>query len=118
PVFTIPTGTQSGVGKGQWTIGPAFGFERKQGDWRMGFFSEGFFSFAGANDSDSVEKLKVQPIIERSLPHGWVVGTSDMNFTYDWVKGKFTNIPLGLTVGRNLQWRGQRVKVIGEAEYN
>jgi hypothetical protein len=118
PVFTFPTGTESGVGKGKWTVGPAIGFDVKHGDWKIGFFSEGFFSFAGESDQPSVEKIKVQPIISYSLPHGWSVGTSDMQFTYDWIKGRSTDLPLGFEIGKNFKVYSQKMKISGQTEYN
>jgi hypothetical protein len=118
PVFTFPTGTRSGVGTGKWTIGPAIGFDTSHDDWHLGIFSQGFFSFAGDPNQASVNKIKVQPIIDFKLPDGWHVGTSDMNFTYDWTEGRFTNIPLGFEIGRSFEVYSQKLKFIGQVEYN
>ncbi len=118
PVFTFPTGTRSGVGKGKWTAGPALGINTHVDKWKFGIFSLGYFSFAGSSDSASVSKMKVQPIIDYSLPHGWTVGTSDMNFTYDWTKGEMTNIPIGFAIGRSFELFSQKLNLTGQAEYN
>jgi hypothetical protein len=118
PVFSFPTGTESGVGNGKWTVGPAIGFEAKEDDWSLGFFSQGFFSFAGNSIDPSVEKIKVQPIINISLPRGWEAGTSDMNFTYDWIKGRLTNIPLGFEIGKSFEIYSQKLKLSWQTEYN
>jgi hypothetical protein len=118
PVFVFPTGTETGVGKGKWSVGPAFGFNTKQDNWKFGFFSQSYFSFAGDSNQRTVERTKLQPIIDYSLPHGWMVGTSDMNFTYDWIKGRSTNLPLGFEIGREFNVYSQRLKFSGQAEYN
>ncbi len=118
PVFTFPTGTQSGVGKGKWTLGPAFGFNAKKGNLKWGFFSESFFSFAGDSSQASVENTKLQPIIIYSLPHGWSIGTSDMHFTYDWIKNRLTNIPLGFEIGKEFKVYSQNFKFSEQTEYN
>jgi hypothetical protein len=118
PVIAFPTGTQSGVGNGKWTLGPAFGFSAREGNWRLGFFSQGYFSFAGDPDRPSVDRLKVQPIIDYSLPDGWGIGCSEMNFTYDWNQGRFTNLPLGIQIGKNFEAFSQQLRLSGQAEYN
>jgi hypothetical protein len=118
PEFTFPTGSRSGVGDGKWTAGPAGGFSTRLGDWKLGAFTQGFFSFAGDPNQRSVSKLKVQPIINLSLQHGWEIGASEMNFTYDWIKGRLTNIPLGFEIGRSFELYSQKLKFSGELEYN
>jgi hypothetical protein len=118
PVFTLPTGTHSGVGNGQWTAGPAAGFEAKFGDLTLGAFSRNYFSIAGATGSSRESKTKLQPIIEWALDDGWSVGTSDMHFTYNWVKGQFTNLPLGGEIGKNFEFSDRPMNLSLQAEYN
>ncbi len=118
PVLLLPTGTRSEVGGGKWTIGPAIGLNTGTGNWRLGILSLSYFSFAGDSSSPSVAKIKLQPIINYSLRRGWSIGTSQMNFTYDWIKGRSTNIPLGLSLGKNFELFGQRLKLSAESEYN
>lgn len=118
PDFSIPTGTHSGVGNGKWTAGPAGGFNVQRGDWMLGAFSQSFFSFAGGSNFNPVAKTKVQPIITWSLGDGWSVGTSDMNFTYDWHKQNFSNLPLGGQVGKSFMMFSRTVKISQQVEYN
>jgi hypothetical protein len=117
PVLIVPTGTRSGVGQGAWSAGPAFGANCTCGKWKIGAFSQNFFSFADSGKAP-VSKTKLQPIIQLSLPGGWSIGTSDMNFTYDWIKGHFTNIPLGDQVIKRFVLAGQRMSLGLQAEYN
>ena len=73
---------------------------------------------AGESDKPPVSKIKVQPILAVSLPRGWEVGTSEMNFTYNWIKGQWSDLPLGFEIGKNFELCSQKLKFSGQVEYN
>jgi hypothetical protein len=118
PVFTFPTGSRSGVGAGKWTIGPALGANTRINDFELGIFSQAYFSFAGDSSTSNVSKVKLQPILSYSLPYGWDIGTSDMNFTYDWISHRTTNVPLGIQIGKRFELFSQKLKLSAQTEYN
>jgi hypothetical protein len=118
PVFIVPTGTGSGVGGGKITAGPAWGLKLKSGQWTIGTFSLSYFSVGGHSGFASTAKTKLQPIIDLALSGGWEIGTSDMNFTYDWNRGHYTNIPFGLALGKNVELAARQFKLVQQVEYN
>jgi hypothetical protein len=118
PVFIVPTGTRSGVGGGKITAGPAWGLKVKSGQWTLGVFSLSYFSVGGHTGFASTAKTKLQPIVDLAFSDGWEVGTSDMNFTYDWNKGHYTNIPAGLALGKSFEVASRRFKLVQQVEYN
>jgi len=118
PAFSFPTGAKSGLGKKVWTVGPAFGINKRWGDWKIGAFSQNFFAFAGTPGGDQVSRTKLQPIIGWTISDRWSVGTSDMNFTYDWTKGRFVNIPVGGQIGKSFKFAERNMKISVQAERN
>jgi hypothetical protein len=91
----VPTGEISSLGSGKYSIGPAFGYQYQWWRWRVGFYSQNYFSVVGPSSRAPVGKSKIEPIVSISLPHGWNVGLSTMGFTYDWVLNKWTEVPIG-----------------------
>jgi hypothetical protein len=118
PLIMFPTGTRSGVGKGQWTAGPAGGVNFMDDRWTFGAFTQNYFSFASNPGVMPIAKTKLQPIVDLSLDDGWSVGTSNMNFNYNWSRSAFSNIPLGVELGKSFKIGNEDVKLMGQVEYN
>jgi hypothetical protein len=116
--FSFPTGTNSGVGNGKWEIGPAFGFASQFQRLQIGFFSQSFFAYASETSSSDNNITKVQPILDFDLGGGWSIGTSQMDFEYSWSKKQWTDIPLGIEIGKTLKLISQDLKLSAQAEYN
>jgi hypothetical protein len=91
----IPTAQNSSLGSDKYSIGPAFGYSFQTGLWRLGFYSQSYFSVIGPSWRAPVGKSKIEPIVSLSLPNGWGVGFSSMSITYDWVLNKWTEVPIG-----------------------
>jgi hypothetical protein len=91
----IPTAQNSSLGSDKYSVGPAFGYESQTGLWRLGFYSQNYFSVIGPSWRSPVGKSKFEPIVSLALPNGWSLGFSSMSITYDWVLNKWTEVPIG-----------------------
>lgn len=100
PVMLVPTASDEALGAEKWALGPAVGFTIPHNKFLFGVFNQNLFSFAGDDDRKDVNISSVQPIVNYSLPHKWSIGTSEMNFTYDWESDAWTNLPLGGKVSK------------------
>jgi hypothetical protein len=70
PTFTLPTATDSLLGSGKWSMGPAAVALTIQGPWVVGALANQQWSFAGWRDQD-VSQLLIQPFVNYNFPHGW-----------------------------------------------
>lgn len=118
PVMLLPTATDDALGGEKWAAGPALGFVAANPAFIWGLFNQNLFSFAGNEDRDEVKLSILQPIFNYSLPNKWSIGTSEMNATYDWEKGAWTNLPLGMKVSKLHKFGSQPVQFSGSYEYN
>ena len=100
PTLTIPTATDSQLGNGMWTAGPAVVALTMQGPWVVGALANQQWSFAGWGDED-VSALLIQPFINYNLPNGWYL-TSAPILTANWEAeaGEKWTIPIGGGVGK------------------
>jgi hypothetical protein len=74
PTFTFPTATDSTLGSGKWSAGPAAVVLTMQGHWVYGVLANQQWSYAGWGDQD-VSALLIQPFINYNLPHGWYLNS-------------------------------------------
>jgi hypothetical protein len=118
PVLGVPTATSKSLGSGRWTAGPAGAAILRHGQYMFGGLFQGYFTFAGRNSGKDVNSLAIQPFFSRSLPNGWAVGVSEMNFAYDFEGGKWTNLPIGLSVEKLIHFGSQPVRTFVQLEYN
>jgi hypothetical protein len=96
----VPSAQNDSLGSGKYSVGPAFGYTLTRGPWTLGFFQQDFFSVIGPESRSSVGQSKIEPDVAFALPRGWSVGLSSMTFTYDWVRNQWTEVPVGLRVGK------------------
>ena len=118
PVLVLPTASDDALGAEKWAAGPALGFVAQSSGYIWGLFNQNLFSFAGDDDRDDVSLSIVQPIFNYSLPDKWSLGVSEMNVTYDWEKGAWVNLPLGIKVSKLHKFGAQPVQFSGSYEYN
>lgn len=91
--------------------GPAIGFVARKGVWNLGLFSQNLF---GNNTRFS----SVQPVIAYGLGHGATLAAGDAQWSIDWTKPQFVNIPLGIQLSQVMKLGGQPVKLSVNPEYN
>jgi hypothetical protein len=114
PLLKIPTASMNELGSGRWSGGPAAGYTYTHGSTSLGLYAETYVSFAGPKSRGAVTQTQIQPGLFFTLPRGWLVGTSSMQFLYNWQRNAWQNVPLGFRVERFTQ----KVMVGVEVEKN
>lgn len=104
-VGMAPTGG-SDRGAEKWGIGPAVGFVASQKEYLFGVFNQNVFTVSGDEDRKDINISSLQPIFNLKLGSGWSLGLSEMQITYDWEDGRWSNVPLGAGLNK-LQRFGQ-----------
>lgn len=100
PTLTLPTATDSLLGAGKWSAGPAAVALVTHGHWVIGALANQQWSFAGWGDED-VSAMLIQPFINYNLPHGWYLTTAPI-ITANWKADSDDRwtLPLGAGVGK------------------
>jgi hypothetical protein len=101
PTLVLPTASDSSLGRGKWSAGPAAVAVYSKGPWVAGALVNNVWSFAGNSDRSSVSAFLLQPFINYNLPHGWYLVTSPI-ITANWraTSGDQWILPVGGGVGR------------------
>lgn len=108
PTFTLPTATDTALGSGKWSMGPAAVVLTLQGPWVLGALANQQWSVAGDSARRSVSQLLIQPFVNYNLPDGWYL-TSSPVITANWMadSGNQWTVPLGGGFGK--LWRVGKV---------
>jgi hypothetical protein len=101
PAISFPTATDTVLGSGKWSIGPA-----AVGIWSIdnivtGALINNIWSFAGDGDRSDVNFLTFQPFFNYNLDDGWYINTAPI-ITANW-KASGDNVwtvPIGAGFGR------------------
>ena len=115
--LSIPWGTQ-GLSENKWSIGPAGAIKYSTGGWLFAALSQNYFSVAGEKDARDVARSVFQPLIVRDLGKGYTIGFAELNFTYDWSRERWTEVPFGLSATKTTRIHGQAVKFTLTTDYN
>ena len=115
-VMLVPVGA-NGLSADKWALGPALGFSARQPGLLWGAFNQNLFSFAGSGQRD-VRVSILQPILNVSLLDKWSIGASEMNLTYDWERGAWSALPLGIKLAKLTHFGDLPVQLAGSYEYN
>jgi hypothetical protein len=77
----------------KFAVGPAIGVVKPLSKRLLvGAFSQNLFAA-------HVGISQIQPVITYQLGHGWALSAGDAQFTYDWERDEWTNVPLGVQIG-------------------
>jgi hypothetical protein len=100
PTFTLPTATDSMLGSGLWSAGPAAVVLTMQGHWVIGALVNQQWSFDGWGDH-YVSVFLAQPFLNYNLPHGWYL-TSSPIITANWAADadNVWTVPVGGGLGK------------------
>lgn len=92
-------------------IGPAVGFVVSSGRWTYGLFNQNLFG-------DDIAISSLQPVLAYQMGNGWALAAGDAQWTRDWDRGKFVNLPVGVQLSKVSHIGGQAVKWAINPEYN
>jgi hypothetical protein len=100
PTLTFPTATDSLLGSGKYSAGPAAVALTIHGHWVIGALANQQWSYAGWGDND-VNAMLIQPFVNYNLPHGWYLTTAPI-ITANWEAdgGDRWTVPVGGGVGK------------------
>ncbi len=100
PTFTLPTATDTALGSGKWSMGPAGMVLTMRGPRVIGVLANQQWSFARDSNRRSVNEMLVQPFVNYNLPDGWYLSTSPI-ITANWMadSGDQWTVPLGAGSG-------------------
>jgi hypothetical protein len=118
PTFTLPTATDSLLGSGKWSAGPAAVALTMQGPWVVGALANTQWSFAGWGDKYFAQTL-IQPFINYNFAHGWYLNSAPI-ITCNWEadSGDQWTVPLGAGGGKVLHLGRLPVNTQLQAYYN
>ena len=71
PMLGMPTSTDSSLGSGKWSAGPAVRLAYQSGPWRSGMLAGNLKSFSGDSDRADFSQLIVRGLIRRELGENW-----------------------------------------------
>ncbi len=101
PTFTLPTATDSLIGSGKFSMGPAAVALTIQGHWVVGALANNQWSVAGWG-KDNVNSFRLQPFVNYNLPDHWYLVSAPI-MTANWAAAKAGDVwtvPLGGGVGK------------------
>jgi hypothetical protein len=78
PILSFPTATDTVLGAGQWSAGPAAVGLVTSGPIVTGALVNQLWSYAGDGDRPDVSALTIQPFFNYNFDRGWYVTTSQM----------------------------------------
>jgi hypothetical protein len=101
PTFTLPTATDSLIGSGKFSLGPAAVVLRMQGQWVFGALANNQWSVVGWG-KQNVNAFLLQPFVNYNLPDHWYLVSAPI-MTANWAAangGDVWTVPLGSGVGK------------------
>lgn len=96
---------------GDFQIGPVVAAVAKTKHWTYGFISQ---SWLGGSDSET----DIQPILAYKFNEQLALALGEMQFKYDWNKGLWTQLPLGIELNYIADLRGQKMQFFVNPQYN
>ena len=109
PVMSFDT---TGDAPDEFVIGPALGFVHPVNKkLNVGLFTQNVFG------SDTAV-TQIQPVLAYQLGNGWSLSAGDLQFTYDWEAGQWTNAPIGFQIGKVTKLGSQPVRFSVNPQYN
>lgn len=77
----------------------------------VGLFNQNLFG-------DGVSISQLQPILAYQLGSGWSLSLGDLQFPYDWDRGEFLALPIGVQLGKVLPIAGQPMRFSINPQYD
>jgi len=99
-LLMIPTASDSTLGSGKWSAGPAFRISYRTGSWNLGAFGGQSWSFAGDDYRKDVSQFIMRGTIRRQLPNNWYFVSAPV-ITANWkADGEKWLVPMGGGFGK------------------
>jgi hypothetical protein len=118
PSIVLPTATDTLLGTGKWSIGPAAVGLITEGPIVAGALVSQLWSFAGDSNREDVSLLTVQPFFNYNFAGGWYATTSPI-ITANWeADGGQWTLPIGGGAGRVFNIGSQPVNASLQAYWN
>lgn len=118
PTMTLPTATDSLLGDGEWSAGPAGVGLFMEGPWVVGALAHQQWSFAGWGDR-AVNQFLTQTFINYNFPTGWYITSSPIiTGNFEIQKGNQWTVPLGVGVGKVHKYFGLPININLAPYYN
>jgi hypothetical protein len=105
-------GTPKGPGVDTWSMGPALGVVMPTGKWTLGVFSQNLFS------GDDIALSQFQPVLAYTVDRHLSFALGDAQFTVDWTKERFVNVPLSLQLNYVTALARQPLRLFVNPQYN
>ncbi len=117
-ILSIPIASDSRLGSGKWSAGPAFRFVYRSGPWNLGVFGGQMWSFAGSSNRGDVSQLIMRGAIRRQLPNDWYLVSAPI-ISANWkAAGQKWLVPLGGGVGKVFRYRSNPWALSLQGYYN
>jgi hypothetical protein len=101
PSFLLPTATQTAIGTGKWSMGPAAVLFASPRPFTLGVLANNLWSFAGSDSRTPVNQLLIQYFINLNLPEAWyltsapiITANAEASDGNEWL------VPFGAGVGK------------------
>ncbi|WP_204137772.1 neuromedin U [Halomicronema sp. CCY15110] len=118
PSIVLPTATDTVLGTGKWSVGPAAVGLVSQGPIVAGALVSQLWSFAGDDDRSDVSLLTIQPFFNYNFEGGWYATTSPI-ISANWEADDDTwTLPIGGGAGRVFNIGRQPVNASVQAYWN
>jgi hypothetical protein len=115
PTIVLPTATNSLLGQGKWSMGPAAVALTQPGKWTLGALVNNVWSFGGQSSRPDVNQMLFQYFINYNLNKGWYI-TWQPTMTANWEadNGGRWLVPVGGGVGRIMKLGFQPVNLTAQ----
>jgi hypothetical protein len=105
-------GANKGPGINTFAMGPAIVAVLKKNKWTYGIFNQNLFSFG------DIASTQIQPILGYTLNDKVSFAIGDAQFTMDWNKGRFVNVPLSVQGNYIAHIKKQPLRLFFNPQYN
>lgn len=119
PILYLPTATNTALGMGKVSIGPALAFIAMPGRWSLSISTYNYWSVAGKSGFPNTNFFNFQYYITYNFHKGWYI-TTQPDVTADWTatSSERWTVPIGAGVGRTFKLSGQPVNFSLQAYAN
>ena len=116
PAFALPTATNSQIGTGKVSAGPAMVFAAMPTNWVLGFYANNLWSIAGGRNRPSVNVFNLSGFVYYNLSNDWFLASTP-GIAANWkISGSEKWIvPVGGGIGRLFKINNQHI--IGSIQY-